>query len=171
MREISIELNMLTKRVIELFGIHSVKELGSALMSNLENYNLLNKFKEIVENDLSKDWLQMIYQYHEAERKEKKQDFTPESLGKLLTTLLGDANQTIDMCAGTGALTIQRWNDNPGQEFILLEVDSNIIPYLLFNLVIRNIEAKVLCCDVLSNETSKTWIIKKGEEYGKCINV
>ena len=54
--------------------------------------------------------------------------------------------------SGSGALTIQKWNENNDLKFICKEYDSRVIPFLLFNLAIRNIDAEVIHCDVLSDE-------------------
>lgn len=163
-----MELSELKIKVLEIFEITEVKDLGSALDKNLDNYDKMAAFEEVVNGDLSKDWLQKIYQYHEADRKEKKQDYTPASLGKLLARLSGDGDVVIDLCAGSGALTIQKWNENHNQRFLLYELDENVIPYLLYNLAIRNIEAAVMRADVLKNEAYESWEVKKGEKYGKC---
>ena len=166
-----MELSELKAKVLEIFEITEVKDLGSALAKNLDNYDQMMAFEEAVNGDLSKDWLQKIYQYHEADRKEKKQDYTPSSLGKLLARLSGNGDVVIDLCAGGGALTIQKWNENHNQRFSLYELDENVIPYLLYNLVIRNIEATVMRADVLKNEVHESWEVKKGEKYGKCIAI
>lgn len=166
-----MELSELKAKVLEIFEITEVKDLGSALMKNLDNCEKMQAFEEVVSDDLSKDWLQKIYQYHEADRKEKKQDYTPASLGKLLARLSGNGDVVIDLCAGSGALTIQKWNENHNQRFLLYELDENVIPYLLYNLVIRNIEATVMRADVLKNEVYESWEVKKGEKYGKCIAI
>ena len=166
-----MELSELKTKVLEIFEITEVKDLGSALAKNLDNYDKMMAFEEAVNGDLSKDWLQKIYQYHEADRKEKKQDYTPASLGKLLAKLSGNGDTVIDLCAGSGALTIQKWNENHNQRFLLYELDGNVIPYLLYNLAIRNIEAAVMRADVLKNEVYESWEVKKGEKYGKCIAI
>nr|DAT40799.1 MAG TPA: N-6 DNA Methylase [Caudoviricetes sp.] len=103
--------------------------------------------------------------------KKRKQDYTPASLGKLLARLSGNGDVVIDLCAGSGALTIQKWNENHNQRFLLYELDENVIPYLLYNLAIRNMEATVMRADVLKNEVYESWEVKKGEKYGKCIAI
>jgi N-6 DNA methylase len=50
-------------------------------------------------------------------------------------------------------------------------LDENVIPYLLYNLAIRNMEATVMRADVLKNEVYESWEVKKGEKYGKCIAI
>jgi len=166
-----VELSELKAKVLEIFEITEVKDLGSVLMKNLDNCEKMQAFEEAVNGDLSKDWLQKIYQYHEADRKEKKQDYTPASLGKLLARLSGESDVVMDLCAGSGALTIQKWNENRNQRFLLYELDENVIPYLLYNLVIRNVEATVMRADVLKIEVYESWRIEKGEKYGKCITI
>ena len=78
-------------------------------------------------NDLSKDWMQMIFQYYQADRKEKKQDYTPKSLAQLMAKLSGDTEVVQDLCAGSGALTIQKWCMHP------YEIAEVIAEYLVDN--------------------------------------
>ena len=159
-----MELKELVDKTTQLFSCKSVKELGKALMDCVEK---MQEFSELVENDLTKDWLQMIFQYYNADRKEKKQDYTPKCLAQFLSRLIGESAETIDLCAGSGAITIQRWIENPDTVFTLYEIDENVIPYLLFNMAIRNISATVHQSDILQNETVKSWSIRKGERFGK----
>ena len=161
--EKNMELKELTDKTKDLFGIDDIGKLGSELIKCEEEK--LRAFYELVEGDLSRDYLQMVYQYYMADRKEKKQDYTPACLGKFLSKLLGEADTYIDMCAGSGALTIQLWNDHPDKEFELEEIDENVIPYLLFNLCLRNANATVKQKDVINDTTTKTYCIRKGEEF------
>lgn len=164
-----MELKELTTKTIKLFGILSIDELSKALMECVVKNDTIKmqKFSDLVSNDLSKDWMQMIYQYYCADRKDKKQDYTPKCIANFMSRLIGESSETIDMCAGSGALTIQRWLDNPDTVFTLYEIDNNVIPYLLFNMAIRNIEATVIQADVLQQEIVNRWIIRKGEHFGK----
>lgn len=169
MSETTMELSNLCKRTLALFEVDSVDSLGSALLGCVlqQKNDVMDAFAEMVGNDLSKDWLQMIYQYYQADRKEKKQDYTPKSVALFLSKLIGASDVTVDMCAGSGALTIQRWLDEPDTSFVLYEIDENVIPYLLFNLSIRNIRATVYHGDVLQDEYVRIYEVRKGEKYGK----
>lgn len=162
-----MELKELTEKTCAIFGCQSVEELGTLLLRCVSENDegKLGAFHSLV-GDLSIDWMQKIFQYYQADRKEKKQDYTPKSIAELMGRLAGDADTVIDMCAGTGALTIQRWNQNHGQKFILYEFDGNVIPYLLFNLAVRNIEAMVYQADVLQQEIYKEWVVTAGIKYG-----
>ena len=165
--ERSMELKELTTRTLKLFCISSVSDLGKALMEHLDDTGSMREYKSMVGGDLTRDWLQMVYQYYMADREKKKQDFTPACLGKLMSKLAGSADTIVDMCAGSGALTIQRWAESPDQKFELYEIDENVIPYLLYNLALRNIEADVWHGDVLTGDFTARYKIMKGEEYGK----
>lgn len=168
-----MELKELSKKVMNLFSISSVQDLGDALMEcvNENNEAKMMQFVDAVGGDLSVDWLQKIYQYYCADREEKKQDYTPKCLAQFLSRLIGDSEETIDMCAGSGALTIQRWAENRDTEFILYEIDEKVIPYLIFNMVIRNIPAIINQTDILQNETVNAWKIRRGERFGKVTNI
>ena len=114
-----MELKELTDKTLQLFHVTDVADLGKALMEHLDDKDSMCEYKALVDGDLTKDWLQMIYQYYMADREKKKQDFTPACLGKLMSKLAGSAETIVDMCAGSGALTIQRWAENPAQKFEL----------------------------------------------------
>ena len=166
-----MELKELTEKTLEIFEAEDVSKLGSQIMKSMNDNTKKEKFIELVENDLSKDWLQMIYQYYLADREDKKQDYTPKSIAKLMGELVGKPDVCIDMCAGSGALTIQKWIIDKKQKFILYELDENVIPYLLFNLSVRNIEAMVYQADILKNEIYGQWQIKKGEKFANVVNI
>ena len=162
-----MELKELTDKTCAIFQCDK-KGLGEALMKCVQEKNMeqVKAFHDLVE-DLSIDWMQKIYQYYMADRKDKMQDYTPKCLAELMSRLAGEADKVVDLCAGSGALTIQRWNQDHDQRFELFEIDENVIPYLLFNLVLRNIDAIVHRSDVLLQETFETYRVYRGEKYGR----
>jgi len=163
-----MELKELTDKTLQLFNVENTKELLSAIEKSYNNNDIMQKFCDLVNNDLSVDWLQKIYQYYEADRKDKKQDYTPASLADLMAKIaLSESNEVVDMCAGSGALTIAAWRGNPKVKATCIEFDQNVIPILLFNLAIRNIRAKVIRADVLTHEKFEEYRITRGEKFGK----
>lgn len=76
-----IELSELTKNVLEIFEIETQEELSKSIYDAVmsDDIRKYEKF-EILVQDLSVDWLQMIYQYWLADREKKKQDYTPKTL-------------------------------------------------------------------------------------------
>ena len=163
-----MELKYLTEKTLELFNVQSTGDLSSKLLEVVRSNDCDSyyRFSELVDNDLSVDWIQKIYQYYQADRKEKMQDYTPKSLAVFMGKLVGESNTVIDMCAGSGALTIQKWNQNHDLKFVLYEFDENVIPYLLFNMAVRNVSCTVHHADVLQMEIFKSYRIRKGEKYG-----
>lgn len=162
-----IELKELTDKTLELFGVSEPSQLGSALLSACDDHGKLDAFCDLIDGNLRTDWMQKIYQYYLADRKEKKQDYTPSSLAQFMGLLAGNSECVTDMCAGSGALIIQKWNQNRNTEFVAIEIDENVIHFLLFNMVLRNIRCDVLLMDALTDEEpKKKWTITRGEKYG-----
>lgn len=164
-----MELKRLCSDTMRIFCVDDILQLGNTikdcvLTNDTEKYA---EFSKLVE-DLSVDWLQMIFQYWYADRKEKMQDYTPATLAKTVARLSHVDNEKVcfDMCAGSGALTIQKWNADKNLSFICEEFDENVLPFLLFNLAVRNITATVIHGDVLSGEFFKAWSVIRGSEYG-----
>lgn len=167
-----MDLKELTDKTLELFGVDDPNNLGSELMESVSNASKLKAFYNLIGGDLSIDWMQMIYQYYLADRKEKKQDYTPASLAQFMGLLAGDSEEIVDMCAGSGALIIQKWQQNHDIRFTALEIDENVIPFLLFNMVLRNITCRVYQMDVLNGEEPvRAWKITKGEEFGNIADI
>ena len=163
-----MELKELTSKVIELLNIESPEQIPDSLMGIVLNgkTEYFDRFYNLVE-DLSIDWLQKIFQYYLADRKVKMQDYTPVSLARFVGKLLQTENErsVYDLCAGSGALTIQKWNLNNELKFVCYEYDKTVIPILLFNLAVRNIDAVVVNGDALQDEVFATYLVKKGDKY------
>lgn len=123
-------------------------------------------YLSLVDSDLEVDYMQKFYQYYLADRKNLGQDYTPKPLSKLLAKLT-NSKKVIDVCCGSGALTIQQWVNDKEKSFELYELDERVIPFLLFNLIIRNIDAKVHHCNVLTKEIFDIYTVKKSEEFGE----
>ena len=168
-----MELKVLSERLVELFGVDAVPDLADALRSAAISHDtkIMGEFVELVDGDLSVDWIQKVFQYYEADREQKKQDYTPKSLADLTGRLVGTCDTVIDLCAGSGALTIQRWNRDKDCKFECIEYDDKAISYLLFNLAVRNIESVVKRMDVLSGEVFEAFKIIKGEQFGKVVKL
>lgn len=163
-----MELKELTSKVIELLNIESPEQIPDSLMEIVLNgkTEYFDGFCNLVE-DLSIDWLQKIFQYYLADRKVKMQDYTPVSLARFIGKLVQTENErsVYDLCAGSGALTIQKWNLNNELNFVCYEYDKTVIPILLFNLAVRNINAVVVNGDALQDEVFVTYLVKKGDKY------
>ena len=167
-----MELKELTEKTLVLFGVESVENLGGELLQACADEKTLNAFVDMVNGDLSRDWLQAIYQYNLADRKEKKQDYTPLCLARFMGLLAGNSKRITDLCAGSGALIIQKWVISPDTKFHAVELDDSVIPFLLFNMVVRNIECNVVKMNAIeSDRPDHEWRVRKGERFGRLIDI
>ena len=167
-----MELSKLIEISNQVFEISDISKLGTAISEKLNDVNTFQKWADLVP-DMTEDNLQPIFQYYMADRKEKMQDYTPKSLALAACMVAGVHNvkSVYDMCAGSGALTIQAWNINPECRFICQEFDERVIPFLLFNLAVRNINAVVIHGDVLSEEQFKAYSVTAGEKFSSVAEV
>lgn len=100
-----MELSELTKNVLGIFEIENQEYLSKSIYDAVmsDDIRKYEKF-EILVQDLSVDWLQMIYQYWLADRETKKQDYTPKTLALFLAKMQSQNPEyevMIDMCAGS----------------------------------------------------------------------
>lgn len=166
MEEEKIELRELYQKTLDIFEAEKIDELGKNIMRACVDNDIqkIESFAKI--GSLDEDWLQKIFQYYQADRKGKKQDFTPKTLADFAGRLVGKCDDVIDMCAGVGSMTIQKWKRDKEARFCIYEIDENAIPYLLLNMILRNIESVIYQGDVLEGENRNTYKIKKGDKYG-----
>ena len=145
----------------EHFGVTIQRVLDSP-----ERNQYLDKYVEAFP-DLSKDYLRSCWQFWFSDREEKKQDYTPEPLANLCAHMLTmfEGNTIYDCCAGSGALTIAVWNQRKEIKVACQELDEEVIPLLLFNLSVRNIEGVVQNGDVITGQVFQSWELVKGERY------
>jgi hypothetical protein len=173
-----MELKQLTERVMSYLEVENIDEMSKKIfelvMKNddifyekfLGLFDISSEDLVQVSEVLSEDFMQKIFQYYLADRKEKMQDYTPLTLARFVGMLAGEDKNVIDMCAGSGALTIQKWNLDHDKNFLLYEFDENVIPILIFNMSIRNINAIICHADVLKMEVFKSWKVSRGEKFG-----
>ncbi|MBD5128454.1 MAG: N-6 DNA methylase [Ruminococcaceae bacterium] len=163
-----MELSKLTNSFLNLIGAEKdnlFESIGNILFSERKN-DILSAYVELVGGDLLTDNLQKIFQYHYADRKEKCQDYTPKSIAKLCAAQTRTNCDTVyDLCAGSGALTIQKWVENKAKTFICEELDDRVIPILLFNLAVRNISGYVINRNALTLEIVKCYRLISGENF------
>ena len=152
----------------ELIGVEESFHASYKLMETLEDREKIEKlFENFLEKEqnLSFDWFTEYFQAEHSDRKGKKQDFTPDGIVSLASGVLGHTASNADFCAGTGGLTIKRWAENPEAEFYCEEFSDRAMPFLLFNLAIRNMNAAVAHGDSLSREFKQIYVLTPGERF------
>lgn len=164
-----MELKEKKTRLFEMFNVSGTETFTDSIMRVIYSgdSSYYDKYVDLFP-DLSKDELRSVWQFWYSDRKEKKQDYTSDSLAKLCSKLaLSEGGKTIyDCCAGTGALTIAAWSIKKDIYSVCDELDADVIPILLFNLIIRNIPSYVCRKDLISGEIFDCWEVIKGNKYG-----
>lgn len=162
-----MELSALKNAFQNLIGAE--EELPVAVLKKLlssEKDAVLNEYVQLVNGDLQTDELQKIFQYCYADRKEKCQDYTPKSIAKLCAAATETSGNVVyDLCAGSGALTIQKWAQNPNNTFICEELDERVIPFLLFNMAVRNMDGYVLNRNALTLDFANGYKLTKSTRF------
>lgn len=163
-----MELKDTAKKILDIFEVQSMEQLPSKvtelLLKDGKN-DYLQQYLDIVGIE-GRDMLQSAYQFWLADRANKKQDYTPKSLGELLAAIGVDEAKTVfDACAGSGALTIACWERNQKLNFVCFELDERAIGFLLLNLAVRNISATVIHGDLLTGEIFRCYKVSPGEKF------
>lgn len=164
-----------TAQYNDLLGITESYEAPSKLMAILRNKSerevLFKAFLEAFDYDVSYDWFTDYFQDEHADRKTQKQDFTPLSVTTLVAKLVGGGPTHYEPCAGTGGMTIAAWQNDRMKHspfdyrpswylYTCEELSDRALPFLLFNLLIRGMNAVVVHGDVLSRKAYGAFFVQ-----------
>lgn len=168
---------MKLETVNQILGITESYKASDVLMKAIFNKRERERmFKQFLEHEsqLDHDIFHEYFQDEHAERKKHKQDFTPQSISNLLAKLVTPDNgegTTLDVAAGTGGITIAKWQNDriqvgpfrykPSNYFYQCEeLSDRAIPFLLFNLIIRGMNATVVHGDSITREVKQIYFIQ-----------
>lgn len=171
----SLEIKYIAEKVMQLLGITDVEQFSDTLLNKLlsdDKNAFFDEYFNLV-GDTERDLIQDIYSNLLADRKGLKQDYTPPSLSRQVAEIACyntkevpfEVNSCYDACAGSGSLTLQVYKMNPDCYFYLEELDTNVIPFLLFNLTYRNCNAELINGNILMKERYKVYKLKRNSKY------
>lgn len=153
------------QKLNELFGVAESYKIPDKMMELLlDDSNRVQFFDRLIASgaDLSTDFLRDYYQDEQGDRNRLKQDFTPDCICDLVATMLPQETSCIDLCAGTGALSLAYHNRYPSSRLQCVELATRSIPFLLTNLAIRGIAGNVVCGNVLTGVATDTYVLTSG---------
>lgn len=158
---------------LDALGVSESYQVPDAMMKALgdpqKRHELFSLY--LSEFSLDDDPVNVIFQEEHGDRDKFKQDYTPPELARLVAEMAhrdtGKAPATIaDLCAGTGTLTLACLRKFPHAYYHCEEVTARAIPFLLFNLAIRGVNAEVFQQDVLTREVTASWrLIPDGKGF------
>lgn len=167
-----MELSVLLKRMKSILGDEDLIESVRSILFSDRKDDVLSNYVDAVEGDLETDNMQKIFQYYYADRDQKKQDFTPKSIARMCAELTRTNGNTVyDLCAGSGAMTIQKWTKSRSNVFICEELDDMVIPLLIFNMAVRNMDGYVINRDALTMDVKRTYKVSRGKRFSDVAEV
>lgn len=163
------------EKINQLLGIEDSYQAPERLMEIVlgdERDDAYRSFLEAFDFDVEHDWFHQYFEDENAQRTKLKQDFTPDCLSRLVSALVGFDPYSIqyEPSAGTGGMAISRWDETRKkfstfeyhpliQWFVCEDKSDRAIPFLLFNLSIRGINANVLLIDSLTRRCKSAYLV------------
>lgn len=181
------------KEINDLLGVNDAykapQKVMDVMLDNKKRVELFKRFLK-VETDVSSDWFRGYFQKEQAERKSKKQDFTPDSVAHLLNDLISKDNKKNNIyyepAAGTGSILVAKWQRdmtyNPVASKVPLvqlltspvmknydprvywyqaeELSDRALPFLIFNMAIRGMNGVAIQCDSLTRKATHAYFIR-----------
>lgn len=130
------------------------------------------KFMPEFNYDLSYEWFEKYFEDEHADRKNNKQDFTPTCVSKLMAACLEGKPQygiIYEPAVGTGSTIISHWYAETRKHkfpwdyhpdyylYLCEELSDKTIPFLLFNILIRGMNAIVIHGNSLTREAKEVY--------------
>lgn len=151
-----------------ILGISEAWELPKALMSAMLDDTRRDVLLALVADateDMAHDGLTDYFQNEHGDRDALKQDFTPPAVCDLVAAMADDADAYLDVCAGTGGLTISLWALHPQALYHCEEFSARTVPALLLNMAVRNMRGEVVRKDVLTGETFERYVLETSDRF------
>lgn len=157
-------------KVNEILNINDSYKAPSKMMEIIRDDEVAKpyyfEFLKAFDYDLSYEWFTNYFEDEHADRKNKKQDFTPITISKLMAEMFQKEPQKgiiYEPAAGTGSTIISHWYNermkcavwdyNPLEYlYVCEELSDKTVPFLLFNLLIRGMNAVVIHGNTLTRE-------------------
>lgn len=130
---------------------------------------------------VEEDTFRQYFEEFAAERKSNQQDFTPQSITKLMAKLTDNNDKystgwtAYDCAAGTGAMILSKWKKERDKYlpwdyrphnylYFCQELSDITIPYLIHNLALRGMNAIVVHGDTLERTANQIYFIQNAKD-------
>jgi type I restriction-modification system DNA methylase subunit len=167
---------MILEAINSILGIGESYQAPERIMTILsgdkaERVRIFHALLDRFDCDMSYDWFHEYFEDEHADRKNRKQDFTPNSISRLISELLGgDTGITYEPAAGTGGMLIVNWHRHrsktslfdyrPNDHLVAChELSDRAVPFLLLNLAIRGISGIVFHGDTLRTGCKAVYVL------------
>lgn len=155
----------------EILKCRETSEIPKKLLNTLLDADSRERILRLInekKDDKVIDVFRDMFQEEQSNRKELKQDYTPDGLSNLLAKLSSETKNLADVCAGTGSLTVAFLKEHPEVEFVRCEeFSAQPIPFLLLNLALMNVDGEVIHGDSLTKEIFKVYKLKRSKSFSE----
>ena len=140
----------------EIFGVQESYKLPEIIMDTLLSDQAEDIIRKIKNEDID---IRDTFQEEQGDRKELKQDFTPDCICNLVAKLTEKGN-CIDMCSGTGVLSkaVAKEHGTQVEEY---EYSTRTIPFALLDACVNGLEGNISHADCLRNAAWETYAVKQ----------
>ena len=153
----------------EILNCRETSEIPEKLLKTLLDKDRCNDLLVSIDKALKHkevDEFRDFFQNEQSNRKELKQDYTPDGISLLLANIAHKTQKVADICSGTGSLILGFLKEHPEVEFVRCEEFSiQAIPFLLLNLMLKNIDGEVIHGDSLTKEIFKVYKLKRSDKF------
>ena len=127
------------KSLLEIFGVKESYKLSDKILEYLLSDQAADKIQEVKDEGYTE--IRDIFQEEQGDRKNLKQDFTPDCICQIVAEIMKDGDN-IDMCSGTGALS--KWaNKTRGIKINEYEYSERTIPFALLDACVNGMTWKI----------------------------
>lgn len=148
------------RSLLDIFGVKEAYKLPDKIMEYLLSDQAEDKVKEVKDEGYTE--IRDIFQEEQGDRKNLKQDFTPDCICEIISKIMKDGD-CIDMCSGTGALS--KWaNKIRGTTINEYEYSERTIPFALLDACVNGMTGTISRADCLRSQVFESYTL---EQHGE----
>lgn len=148
------------KSLLEIFGVKESYKLPDKILEYLLSNQAAAKIQEVKDEGYTE--IRDIFQEEQGDRKNLKQDFTPDCICQIVAKIMKDGDN-IDMCSGTGALS--KWaNKTRGIKINEYEYSERTIPFALLDACVNGMTGMISRADCLRSQIFESYVL---EQHGE----
>lgn len=148
------------KSLLEIFGVKESYKLPDKILKYLLSDKAADKIKEVKDEGYTE--IRDIFQEEQGDRKNLKQDFTPDCICQIVAEIMKDGDN-IDMCSGTGALS--KWaNKTRGIKINEYEYSERTIPFALLDACVNGMTGMISRADCLRSQIFESYALEQRGE-------
>lgn len=145
------------KTLLDIFDVKESYKLPDKIMEALMSDRaemIIREVKELTDCDIRD-----LFQKEQGDRKNLKQDFTPDCIAALVADLMKNGD-VLDMCSGTGALSKAAFRAH-GLRICEQEFSERTIPFALLDACMEGMEGYISRADCLRDIVEESFELQK----------